>query len=273
MDIISQLLEKAPPEAREAFKRSETMSDYRQKQINTMNAIPGDLKGYDCPICKNKGVIYRLADGNEVCHTCECMTIRKNLERVRKSGIQNLLDTYTFDRFETSENWQSRFKDDAFRFLKDHKRKWFFAGGQVGAGKTHLCTAIMAEFLTKGVPAKYMLWRDEAVKLKAVVNDESEYYRLINPLKRVPVLYIDDFFKTPKSEDGRRKPPTQGDVNVAFEILNYRYNNDCVTIISSERTIDELLDCDEAVGSRIYQRTKDHCWNFGQDRAKNYRLR
>ena len=42
-----------------------------------------------------------------------------------------------------------------------------FIGGQVGAGKTHLCTAMVGEFLKRGISAKYMLWRDDALKLKA----------------------------------------------------------------------------------------------------------
>ena len=95
----------------------------------------------------------------------------------------------------------------------------------------------------------------------------------MEPLKTVAVLYIDDFFKPSRDESGQKRPPTAGDINIAFDILNYRYVNNLPTIISTERTIDELLDIDEAIGSRIYQRTKGYCFSFRENRSRNYRLK
>ena len=75
-------------------------------------------------------------------------------------------------------------------------------------------------------------------------NANTAYYsRLLTPFKTVPVLYIDDLFKT---EAG--KLPTTADVNIAFEIINHRYiNPDYITVISTEKTMDELIAIDEAV--------------------------
>ena len=239
-----------------------------------MNSARGDLTGYDCPECLNRGNKFFVDGDYIVSRECECMKIRRSYWNIEKSGLKDLLGRYTFNNFDATELWQKDFKADAQRFVLDHTGKWFFAGGQVGAGKTHICTAIVGEFLKHGIESRYMLWRDEIVKLKACVNDPFEYGRMINPLKTVPVLYIDDFFKTANDDSGQKKPPTQGDINVAFELLNYRYNNDrLVTIISSERTVEELLACDEAVGSRIYQRTKEYCWVISQNKNRNYRLR
>jgi DNA replication protein DnaC len=44
------------------------------------------------------------------------------------------------------------------------------------------------------------------------------------------------------------------------------------TIISSERSMEDLLQIDEAVGSRIYQRSKDFLLSI-QGENKNWRLR
>lgn len=201
------------------------------------------------------------------------MGIRGDLQRMERSGLKNLVEQYTFDRFVDQEPFQKKLKAGALDFLRNHDRQWFFAGGQVGAGKTHLCTAIAVAFLKKGMGVRYMMWCDDSAKLKSVVNDCEEYERRIQPLKTIPVLYIDDFFKTSLDDKGSKKMPTQADIRLAFEILNYRYNNNCITILSSEWTVDEILHCDEAVGSRIYQRTKEHCFVIGQDRRKNYRLK
>ena len=78
-----------------------------------------------------------------------------------------------------------------------------------------------------------MLWRDIAVKLKSVVNDFNEYERLISPLKNADVLYIDDFFKTGKDRVGNTMRPTEADCNLAFEIINYRYNQRGINAIIS----------------------------------------
>lgn len=201
------------------------------------------------------------------------MGIRGDLQRMERSGLKNLVEQYTFDRFVDQEPFQKKLKTRALDFLRNHDRQWFFVGGQVGAGKTHICTAIAVEFLKKGMGVRYMMWCDDSAKLKSVVNDCEEYERRIQPLKTIPVLYIDDFFKTSLDDEGCKKMPTQADIRLAFEILNYRYNNNCITILSSEWTVKEILHCDEAVGSRIYQRTKEHCFVIGQDRMKNYRLK
>ena len=113
-----------------------------------------------------------------------------------------------------------------------------------------------------------MMWVDDGGRIKAAVNDSEEYTRLLTPLKRVPVLYIDDFFKA-----DRTKGVTPGDIKMAFELLNYRYINEgLVTIISTEKSIESILSIDEAIGSRIYQKSKDYCLVF-EGEGKNWRLR
>lgn len=231
--------------------------------------MAGSLTGYDCPICKNKGNISVLKDGYETLQSCKCMAIRSSLRRIEKSGLKDLLKECTFEKYRALEPWQAHTKEIAKRYVNDNSGKWFYIGGQVGCGKTHLCTAIVGELLKKGKPAIYMPWKDDIVPLKAMVTDDEKYIKTISPLKKIDVLYIDDLFKTEKG-----KPPTTADINVAFEILNYRYNNsNLITLISSERLMPDIIDIDEAVGSRIYQRTKDYCLNIDYDRLKNYRLK
>ena len=132
-----------------------------------------------------------------------------------------------------------------------------------------MCTAIVGEMLKQGKSAKYMLWRDEIVKLKANVNDDVAYSKQMDELKSADVLYIDDFFKVV----GGSKP-TGGDINIAFELLNFRYNdNKLITIISSELITDEIIDIDEAIAGRIISKSKGYCINLKKDRDRNYRLK
>ena len=184
---------------------------------------------------------------------------------MRESGLSELLDRYTMQTWKCSEKWQDRLRDMAIKYAES-PTGWFYLAGRPGTGKTHICTALCGLLMQKGYRTRYMLWRDISVRAKAAVNDEEKYQELITPLKRVRVLYIDDLFKTGKGQE-----PTTGDVNLAFEVLNARYNDEKkLTIISSELTINQILEVDEGVGSRIYQRAKNNYADLSD--KQNWRL-
>lgn len=60
------------------------------------------------------------------------------------------------------------------------------------------------------------------------------------------------------------------DKRLAFELLNSRYNSRRPTLVSSELSIDTVLDWDEAIGSRIYERAKGYVIHAN---GQNWRLR
>ncbi|WP_407399611.1 ATP-binding protein [Treponema sp.] len=256
------------------------LSDEESERMkaDAFNDTEGNLNeddGYSCSICKNRGIIMKVKQtrsGNwtNVACDCECMKIRHTIRMMQRSGLKNIIRDYTFSKFIATEDWQITLKEAAKTYSLE-KKGWFFIGGQSGAGKTHLCTAICREFLLEGMPVKYMLWRDEAPKIKAAVNDAALYSAWMDPLKKVKVLYIDDLFKTGRGSEDSQKP-TAADVNIAFEILNFRYNNpDLLTIISSECTVNDIINIDEAIGGRIFERAK--AFSLKPDRSKNFRLK
>lgn len=249
-----------------------TIEEWQQLKIDNFNDSRGfqnEIDGYDCEICKNKEFIARLDEnGNEVHSFCKCHRIRETLRRAQRSGLGNILTDFTFDKFKASEGWQKSNKSKAMEFCKDKDAHWFFIGGQVGSGKTHLCTAICAYYIKAGYDVQYMLWVEESKKLKALVNQNSEYQNIIEKYKRADVLYIDDFLKTKANE-----APTNGDINLAFEIINNRYlNTNKITIISCERVLNDLLRFDEATASRIYEAVGKYNIEIGKDEGKNHRI-
>ena len=256
-----------------------TQEEREKRNAESFNQSVGHLNeqdGYNCDKCHNKGMImraYQLDSGiwTTASSWCECHKVRTTIKRMQKSGLKNIIKDYTFQKYQATEDWQQKLKEAAKEYCKDQKG-WFFIGGQSGAGKTHLCTAICREFLLSGKEVKYMLWRDDVVKIKACVNDLDAYEGMIDTYKKCEVLYVDDLFKTGKGNDGMKQKPTSADVNIAFEILNYRYNNpDLLTIISSECTVNDIIDIDEATGGRIFERAK--AFSLKPDKNKNYRLK
>lgn len=229
--------------------------------MDEYNSQRGDLTGYQCAACRNRGNYAVLVDGVMTMQLCKCIEVRKSIRLIKEAGIN---PAYTLKNFKVSSDWQRSLLGVANRFLLSPDC-WFYAGGQVGSGKTHICTGIVRELLQQGYPARYMLWRDASVKIKAVVNKPEEYAALVEPLKTIDILYIDDFLKS-------NAEPTSADFNLAFEILNARYNRKLVTIISSEYYLDEVIQLDPSIGSRIYERSIGFQLNITRNSDRNYRL-
>lgn len=285
MELIKELLTQSQTKSEFGFDfEALDPKDYEQLKADLYNKSTGNLNeddGYNCDECKNKGFIAKVTYDemfgyyNQTLVMCKCQKIRTAIKRLNKSGLKNIVKDYTFDKYQANEEWQRNIKAAAIRFCKDNSNTWFFIGGQSGSGKTHLSTAIAVHYIKAGKPVRYMLWRDEIVKIKANVNEAVIYNELISELKKAPVLYIDDLFKCGKGSDGKPQQPTVADINAAFEIINYRYNNpDLITIISSERTLVELNQIDEAVAGRIAEKTKEagYCINIKHNPARNWRM-
>ena len=252
-------------------KSYQEKADLYNESIGHLNS----LDGIDCPLCKNKGFSEKVVEGfrgspASVLVECACMKRRRSLKALQNSGLSGSVETLTLERFETQEDWQKRIKTYAERYLAEQGGRWFFIGGAVGCGKTHICTAICGELLKQNLSVKYMSWSEESVKLKGKVNDDN-YENLIQCYKDCDVLYIDDFFKTRRNRNGDVQVPSDADVKLAYQIINYRYVAKKKTIISSEWLIDELMDFDEATSSRIYEMSKGSILNINRSKERNYR--
>ena len=136
--------------------------EYLQWQCEAFNRTVGDLEGYDCPECLNRGYISGIADDVIVQRECNCMKIRNSPFRIENSGLKKLkdFDRFTFDMYRTDTEWRKRAKTTALKYVKENNGKWLFFGGQSGTGKTHLCTAICKKLIIQGHDVKYVLWRD-----------------------------------------------------------------------------------------------------------------
>ena len=240
-----------------------TTDELHQQSANQFNDTSGILTGYDCPRCKNKGFIMHYGEAGYSMSECSCSKVRHSLKLIENSGLRALIERYTFDAYKTDTALREELKNKAKSFLADFFGKWFFMGGQPGSGKSHLCTAIVGSLLREGHAARYMMWRDDGTRLKSLVND-SGYDKEIRDLQNTEILYIDDFLK------GSVSP---ADINLAFQLLNFRYNNCLTTIISSELLLADINQIDEAIGSRIFERAGEYVLNISKDKAKNYRMR
>lgn len=217
-------------------------------QAEAINRSTGNQTYYDCPICNNKGYVAEASGDAVILKKCSCMAKRKSLERIKKSGLEDLLRRCTFANFDPSEN-QAMY-NKALEYAEAPKG-WLYVCGKPGTGKTHICTAVCSSFIDSGRSTRYMVWRRDAPRLKSLITDAEAYYEAMEEFESADVLYIDDLFKG---------DITKADMNLAFELINARYNKrDAITIISTECSIEDILSLDEALGSRIYERSKGNC--------------
>ena len=223
-----------------------------------------------CPICNGTYWIEsRDEHGRFIANErCQCYYSNLSREQLRKNGLAEAVERMTFESFRTDEPWQETMKRKAEDFLteiRSGKKPWLIFCGQSGSGKSHLCTAIVGCLIQDGRQVEVMQWVQDSRTIKA---DRESGPMLIERFKKPPYLLIDDLFK------GLREP-TEADIKLAFEILNYRNNNDLPTILSAEKSLNDLLLYDQATFSRVVEKTENGRFviSIGRDESRNYRLR
>lgn len=225
---------------------------------------------YECPKCRDTGFIYHTDEnGHETACRCECFAIRQANDMMKCSGISAEFQKKTFDNFATRGNPQLlNAKTKARQYVEnfvqtEHERyNSILFTGQPGAGKTHLGTAICGALMKNGVAVIYMAYRNAVTKIKQNIIDEVVYNRELNRYTSARVLYIDDLLK------GRL---TDTDINIMYDIVNYRYMNNMPIIVSTEKSPNDLLAFDEAIGSRLIEMCRGNIIQL-QGKELNYRL-
>lgn len=242
----------------------------------SLNRIRTEYQGgtntanYICHKCKDTGYIMsKDENGYQMAEKCECFAMKQARELLERSGISEEFSRKTFANFDTrgipqlanARNKAVQYVKGFREFERERYNSIIFAG-QVGSGKTHLGTAICGMLMNTGIPVVYMAYRNAVTKIKQNITDEQAYSSALNKYTFARVLYIDDFLK------GRL---TEADVNIMYEIVNYRYMNNLPIILSTEKRPDELLAFDEAIGSRLMEMCKGNIVQL-QGKELNYRL-
>lgn len=248
-------------------RTTDTFRTMAQSRVDTYNESHGedDGTGIECSNCKNRGdIAYLNEDGFFTIRSCKCAGIRLTVKRLQKQGLIDMAKQKIFSNFRTDTDTQRALKSLAMKFIKEQVPCWMILCGQSGSGKTHLCTAAFVKLsFDRGLDGRYLLWNSDGRRIKATAKEGDE--RLINDFKKCQLLYIDDLFKCKKDTE-----PSDADVRLAFEILDYRYNNKLMTIISTEMLLEDIRYLDEAIYRRIHEMCGSYIGNIGRDPGKCY---
>ena len=233
-------------------------------------STPAEEKHYECLKCKDTGFIQVQDEcGREVSRKCDCGEVRRVRKLMEKSGISREFQKKKFEDFETRDIPQLvKAKDKAVRYLQSfediesQRRNSIMFCGQPGSGKTHLGVAICSGLMNRGIAVAYMPYRNAVTKIKQNMTDEERYSEMLGQYMKARVLYIDDLLK------GKL---TEADVNIVYEIVNYRYMNNLPLIVSTEKNLNELVEFDEAVASRLIEMSRENIATL-HGKELNYRI-
>jgi DNA replication protein DnaC len=211
-----------------------------------------------CPRCGGLGFFRRElpvdhADFGKL-FPCTCRLEELETQRtqeLRKLSNLEALVRFTFDRFvrqghalnpEKRRNLQRAF--DLAREFATEPKGWLILVGGYGCGKTHLAAAIANERIAHNHPALFVNVPDLLDHLRATYSPTSDvtYDQRFEMVRSAPLLILDDLGTENATPWASEK---------LYQILNYRYNAQLPTVITTNHTLDEI-------DVRLRSRMNDH---------------
>lgn len=204
-------------------------------------------------------------------YRCECYEKERlnNNNGWKKAGLTLETSKLNFTNFEEWNEYSSEMKRIGIKYfrnfddIRETRKNSLIFSGNPGCGKSHLVIAIANNLIRRKLEVVYMPYRETIMEIKQNIMNGEVYNEVLNKYKKAEILLIDDLFKG---------QITFADINIMFELVNYRYMNNLPMLISTELTIDKIIKEDEALGSRIYEMVSEYSSEVLGVKS-NYRLK
>jgi DNA replication protein DnaC len=227
----------------------ENTDTWSTADLEDENPAPGPL----CEICHGTKYVHPLLPGGKpnyrVVVPCECALKeieKEKADRLQKYSNLGSLTKCTFDKLlpegrkaggKNLFEYKPAF-DGAFTFA-GAPAGWLIIVGPSGSGKTHLACAIANYRISQGETAFYIEAADLLDYLRSTYHPDSttSYDELFEQVKNAPLLILDNLnisAVTPWAKEKLR------------QILNFRYNGQIPTVITSSLPPEDLensLEC------------------------------
>jgi len=144
---------------------------------------------------------------------------------------------------EQRENLKEAFRL-AFDFAKSAEG-WLVFMGATGCGKTHLAAAIVNYRYQAKQPALFVVVPEFLDHLRSTFSPDSKvsYDQVFERVKTAPLLILDDFGEQSTTPWAREK---------LYQVINYRYNAQLATVITTRYSLQEILEeIESSISSRL----------------------
>lgn len=223
----------------------------------------------ECTSCGGTGLIVK--DG--LAFKCSCINQEDKSRRYRESRLPSKLRKASFEAFDLSYYPESVFVDRSAKSYRevaqstvmaarefaeanvsgDRGKKGLFIYGNVGSGKTYLCSAIANYLLEQGKQVLFIVVPDLLDEIRASYGGDGEMseIQVLRYANNAPVLILDDLGAHNYTEWARNK---------IYSIINNRLNNEKPTVINSNLNLGQI---ERYLGERTTSRIVELCDIYG----------
>jgi DNA replication protein DnaC len=200
-----------------------------------------------CPLCNGARFVHPIAASGKTDYSkimpCRCTqeeSLKGKQAQLQKYSNLGALSRLTFDNLLSSgkkrgNKQQYNFAQayDAAKAFADEPKGWLIFVGPTGCGKTHLVCAIANYRISLSEPALYMGVADLLDHLRSAFHPDSGITcdDLFERVKNTPLLILDDLTTAGTTAWAKGK---------LEQLLNYRFNVQLPTIITSYVSIKEI---------------------------------
>jgi DNA replication protein DnaC len=187
---------------------------------------------------------------------CDCRGDADRGAAFRRARVPRKFLQKTLQSFSARNARQKEIVAGARGFLQtfrgnagDHPTKGLLLIGREGTGKTHIAVAILKEVIGKGFSGLYWNVPELFLELRRLMSDDTGVTEadLFDEAARADLLVLDDLGAERSSEYVMDR---------LYVLINGRYQNDSATIITTNRTPEELR---AQIGARIASRICEMC--------------
>lgn len=162
------------------------------------------------------------------------------LEDLREASGLAMLNHMTFENFlpeglgltpDRQRNLRQAY--ETTRHYAEEPKGWLLLKGGFGSGKTHLAAAIANDRLSRGLPGLFIVVPDLLDYLRSTYSPSSDvtYDERFESTRSSPLLILDDLGSQSATPWAQEK---------LFQLLNYRYNAQLPTVITTNRELEEI---------------------------------
>src|ERR1700686_3853172 len=196
----------------------------------------------DCALCKGTGwkmVPRKDGAAGQMAVACECGMEERAEKVMERARVPNRYEHCDFESYATDladgKTWTTQHEQQLKQaklltqgFVRDYPatEKGLLLMGPSGAGKTHLAVAALKELIRRGHNGMFCAYRELLKEIQPSYNpaSESTEMRILEPIRNVEILVLDDFGASKPSDWVR---------DIVGIVLNARYNKSLTTVITT----------------------------------------